>query len=301
LEYYSKVLDQAVPLRARHKEEIHYAIRDLSKMLTGDRASLPKDYMGDPRTLNAYLRFYLPWNLYRLTRLFQGMDFNLPENGVIIDLGAGPLTVAQALWIAKPELRDKRLTFINVDRSPKPMREGQKLFEALAGKSPWKMVNVKGGPSSKIREKADLLITANMVNEASSGMRTPLQLWANKFCQQISRMLAPKGKMLIIEPGIRRSGRVLSIMRNEFMERGLSILAPCPHQEECPLNGEQGKSWCHFNFDSNHAPEWLQKLSAKCRMEKDNVSMSFLYVAQSDTPPPAAAEDEMLIRIFQNR
>ncbi len=296
LEYYEKILDQAAPLRARHREEVHYAIRDLSKMLTGDRASLPKDYMGDPRTFNAYLRFFLPWNLYRLTRLFQGMDFDLPNDGVIIDLGAGPLTVAQALWIAKPNLREKRLTFINVDRSPKPMREGQKLFEALAPKSPWKMVNVKGGPSSKVREKANLLITANMVNEASSGMRTPLPLWANKFSQQISRMLAPKGKILIIEPGIRRSGRVLSLLRNEFIEKGLSILAPCPHHEECPMSGEQGKSWCHFNFDSTHAPEWLQKLAKKCRMEKDNVSMSFLYVGQADAPTPVPEENSMLIR-----
>ena len=151
LEYYVKVLDQAAPLRARHKEEIHYAIRDLSKMLTGDRASLPKDYMGDPRTFNAYLRFFLPWNLYRLTRLFQGMDFDLPDNGVIIDLGAGPLTVAQALWIAKPNLREKRLTFINVDRSPKPMREGQKLFEALAPKSPW--LTSKAGHHPKFAKK----------------------------------------------------------------------------------------------------------------------------------------------------
>ncbi|CCO23915.1 small ribosomal subunit Rsm22 family protein [Maridesulfovibrio hydrothermalis] len=296
LENYLNILDKAVPLRSKHKTELPYAIRDLSKALTGERSSLPKDYMGDPRSLNAYLRYFLPWNLYRLSRLFQGLDINLPDNGIIIDLGAGPLTVAQALWIARPDLREKKLTFINVDRSPKPMREGAKLFEALASKSPWRMVNVKGGPSSKIRERANLLVTANMVNEAASGMKAPLPVWSAKFCQHISRMLAPEGKMLIIEPGIRRSGRTLSVMRNEFIEKGYSILAPCPHEEECPMTAEHGKPWCHFNFDSNHSPVWLQKLSARCRLEKDNVSLSFLYVGQPGTPSPVPHEGEMLIR-----
>ena len=300
LENYLNILDIASPLHPKHKAELPYAIRDLSNMLTEERSNLPKDYMSEPRSLNAYMRYFLPWNLYRLTRLFQGLEINLPDGGVVIDLGAGPLTVAQALWIARPDLREKKLTFVNVDRTPKPMREGVKLFEALAGNSKWRHVNVKGGPSSKIREKADLLVTANMVNEASSGTRTPLPVWASKFCQQLSRMLAPNGKILIIEPGIRRSGRVLSVMRNEFIEHGCSILAPCPHQEECPLSGDQGKSWCHFNFDSDHAPMWLQKLSSRCRLEKNNVSMSFLYVAQPGTPVTEPREGEMLIRTISD-
>lgn len=301
LDHYLNVLNKAMPLRAKHKEELPYAIRDLSRALTGERASLPKDYMAEPRSLNAYLRYFLPWNLYRMARLFQSLEINLPDNGVVIDLGAGPLTVAQALWIARPDLREKKLTFVNVDRTPKPMREATKLFEALAGeKSPWRMVNVKGGTTSKIREKANLLVTANMVNEASGGTRTPLPIWAEKFCTSISRMLAPEGRILIIEPGIRMSGRVLSVIRNEYIEKGFSILGPCTHHEECPMNGEQGKAWCHFNFDADNAPVWLQKLSANCRLEKTNVSMSFLYVGLPGTETPQPHEGEMRIRAISD-
>ncbi|WP_027721009.1 small ribosomal subunit Rsm22 family protein [Maridesulfovibrio zosterae] len=301
LDHYLNVLNKAMPLRSKHKTELPYAIRDLSRALTGERASLPKDYMAEPRSLNAYLRYFLPWNLYRMSRLFQGLDITLPDDGVIIDLGAGPLTVAQALWIARPELREKKLTFVNVDRTPKPMREATKLFEALAGEnSPWRMINVKGGTTSKIREKADLLVTANMVNEASGGTRAPLPIWAEKFCTSISRMLAPKGRILIIEPGIRMSGRVLSVIRNEYIEKGFSILGPCTHHEECPMNGEQGKAWCHFNFDAENAPVWLQKLSANCRLEKSNVSLSFLYVAQPGTETQQPHEGEIRIRAISD-
>ncbi|WP_320172571.1 small ribosomal subunit Rsm22 family protein [Maridesulfovibrio sp.] len=301
LDGYLAVLDRIVPLRAKHMAELHYAIRDLSRSLTGERSSLSNDYMGDPRSLNAYLRYFLPWNLYRLSRLFQGLDIRLPENGTVIDLGAGPLTVAQALWIARPELRTRKLTFINVDRTPKSMREGNSLFEALAGPdTPWRMVNVKGGSTSKIREKADLLVCANMVNEASAGTRIPLPVWAENFCSSMVSKLAPEARMLIIEPGIRRSGRVLSVIREEFIGSGYSILAPCTHAEECPMNGERGKSWCHFNFDSDHAPKWLRELSIRCRLEKDNVSLSFLYVGLPEDSPEQPREGEMLIRTISD-
>lgn len=296
LESYGKILGKAVPMRTKHLEELHYSIRDLSRMLTGDRADLTKDYMGDPRSLSAYLRYFLPWNLYRLTRLFSGLDIKLPDNGIVIDLGAGPITVAQALWIARPELRKKKLTFINVDRTPKPMKEGQKIFSEMAGDCPWKLVNVKGGASSKLREKADLLVSANMVNETIMNMRTPMSTWAEKFCLQLGRMLAKNGRLLLVEPGVRHCGRAISVLRNEFLQNGWSPLAPCPHSCECPMPGEHGTPWCHFNFDTRHAPKWLQELSARCRLEKDNVSLSFLYMSQPHEKLPVKNEDGITVR-----
>jgi hypothetical protein len=296
LESYKKILGKAAPMRTRHLDELHYSIRDLSRMLTGDRADLTNDYMGDPRSLNAYLRYFLPWNLYRLTRLLASLEIKLHDDSIIVDLGAGPLTFAQALWISRPDLRNKKLTIINVDRTPKVMKQGQALFNELAGKSPWKIVNVKGGITTKLREKADLLVSANMVNEIIMGLRTPLGLWAEKFCHQLGKMLAKNGRLLLIEPGVRHCGRAISVMRNEFLQNGWSVLAPCPHSGECPMPGEHGTPWCHFNFNTTHAPQWLQELSARCGLEKDNVSLTFLYAAQPHEEIPAKDENAFAVR-----
>lgn len=296
LESYEKALQKAAPMRTKHLEELHYSIRDLSRMLTGDRADLTNDYMGDPRSMNAYLRYFLPWNLYRLTRLFSVLDISLPENGIVADLGAGPLTVAQALWIARPDLRKKKLTFINLDRTPKIMKQGQHIFEEMAPDCKWKIVNVKGGISNKLREKANLLVSANMINEIIMGMRTPLPVWAEKFSIQIGKMLAKNGRMLIVEPGVRQSGRAISVIRAELLQNGWSALAPCPHNCECPMPGEHGTPWCHFNFDSQSAPQWLQALSARCGLEKDNVSLSFLYMAQPHEELNEPANDNFSVR-----
>lgn len=296
LESYGKVISKAVPMRTRHFDELHYCIRDLSRMLNGDQADLTNDYMGDPRSLNAYLRYYLPWNLYRMTRLLSSLDLRLPDNGIVADLGAGPLTVAQALWIARPELRKKKLTIVNMDRTPKVMKEGQKIFHEMVGDCPWKIVNIKGGISTKLRERADLLVCANMINEIITNLRNPMAVWAEKFCLQLGKMLSKTGRLLLIEPGVRHCGRALSVMRNEFLENGWSPLAPCPHREECPMPGEHGTSWCHFNFDTRFAPQWLQDLSSRCGLEKDNVSLSFLYMAKPSEEDHVEDSSDLTVR-----
>ncbi len=52
-----------------------------------------------------------------------------------------------------------------------------------------------------------------------------------EFCLSMVHKLAPEGRILIIEPGIRRSGRVLSVIRQEFVNAGFPISAPALTQK----------------------------------------------------------------------
>ena len=281
-----RVLDAVKPLKARHRAELPGNIRLLSGLLTEDRDDLGRDYMGDPRTLSAYLRYFLPWNLYRLGRLFTGLDLDLPENATVVDFGAGPLTSALALWLARPALRSRRLNLVCVDRSPKPMREGLDLFRAVAGEdSPWKITLVKGALGMSLREKADLLVLANTVNELSWTRRQDLEEDASRLAQTLLRGLTPAGRVLLVEPGTRGAGRVLAAVRGAGLELGLNPLAPCPHLRRCPMPGREPGPWCHFNFDTAGAPDWLAKLTAKADLTKRNLSLSFLFLAKGAEPP----------------
>jgi len=47
-----------------------------------------------------------------------------------------------------------------------------------------------------------------------------------------------------------------------------------------PATGK-GAPWCHFNLSVNGAPDWLQGISREARLEKEGVSMSFLYLSPS--------------------
>ena len=97
---FGALLRKAWPLKSKHRDPLKYAIRDMSRGLTVDRNDRRADYMADAKTLSPYLYYFLPWNLYRLSRLFTGLDFDVPDGAQVADLGSGPLTTVLALWIA---------------------------------------------------------------------------------------------------------------------------------------------------------------------------------------------------------
>jgi hypothetical protein len=282
-----KHLDAAMPMRRQHRRELPGEIRHLSHLLTDERGDLKRDYLADPATLSAYLRYFLPWNIYRLGVLFAGLGLdpggdNPNGAATIIDLGAGPLTAPLALWLSRPRLRKRPLTFICVDRAPKPMRLGLDVLHSLAaaqgGLAPWKITLVKGPLDARLREKADLIFVANALNEVlHRGESEELLETAEAMAGHLSSMLTPTGALCVVEPGVRPSAHLLAALRRGFLHHGLKPLAPCPHTEPCPMSGRGYTAWCHFNFDAEAAPGWLKKLSDEAKLPKDNVSLSFLH------------------------
>lgn len=282
---FSKHLDAVMPMRRQHRHELPRQIRQLSHLLTDERDDLKRDYLSDPAALSAYMRYFLPWNIYRLGVLFAGLALDpggdTPEaEATVIDLGAGPLTAAMALWMARPHLRHRKMHFICVDHAQKPMRLGLDTLKSLASKhglAPWRVTLVKGSLDERLREKADLVIMANALNEVLQRGEGALLEDADSLAGHLTSMLTPAGQLMIVEPGIRPSAHLLSALRRGLLHRGLKPLAPCPHTSACPMSGRGYTAWCHFNFDAEAAPAWLKRQSEDARLTKDNVSLSFLH------------------------
>lgn len=279
-------LDAAMPMRRQHRQELPGDIRRLSHLLTDERDELRRDYLTDPAAVSAYLRYFLPWNIYRLGVLFAGLALdpggdNPDDETTVIDLGSGPLTAPLALWMSRPHLRRRRLHFICVDRAPKPMRLGLDVLASMAvqqgGLAPWRITLVKGALDAHLREKAGLVIMANALNEVLHRGEGDLLEDAEDLARQLCAMLTPTGQLLLVEPGIRPSAHLISALRRGLLHRGLLPLAPCPHTGPCPMSGRGYTAWCHFNFDAAPAPAWLRRLSEEARLAKDNVSLSFLH------------------------
>ncbi|MGE4290901.1 MAG: small ribosomal subunit Rsm22 family protein [Desulfovibrio sp.] len=300
LAVFGRALDKIHPLKGKHRETLPYGIRDLSRMLTEERGEINSDYMGHPASRTAYLRYFLPWNLYRLVRLFQGLERDglglaPAENATVADLGSGPLTVPLALWIALPELRERPLRLVCVDRTPGIMRDGLALLREMAGeKLPWKIDLVKGPMHTEIRGRADLLVAANALNELQWGPGGSLPTQAERVTSILRKNLAEDGKLLVIEPGTRRSGTILSHLRSACLDQGFAPLSPCPHFSECPMPGVGNKPWCHFRLPVTGVPRWLQALSNRAGLPKNDTSISFLLMSR------APVEQSNLVRAVSN-
>lgn len=338
---FQSVIQNVRPLSARQLLTLPREIRDLSHSLTDTRGERRVGYMNEKVQLSAYTRYFMWWNLIRLTRLFANIDFSalgLKDGDVCLDLGSGPLTAVIALWISRPELRNLKLTWYCMDISQGALAFGEELYLTVAGRVPgeklekregvksesvdtdegveyaenveselfshWKIIRVKGTIGTSLKQKAKFIVCANMLNEAYQNADRPPDFLAKKYTDGISSYLDSDAKegtgILVIEPGVPKAARFLSLMRDCFIRRGLTVLSPCPHEKECPMDGRNihkktdsgsGK-WCNFAFSTEEAPSKLLKLSAMAGIPKERAVLSFVFGVKSN-----CAKDEKMLSL----
>jgi hypothetical protein len=315
----SALVDKAFPLSKKHRFGLPRDVAELSRLLTGERGSRTVSYLGKPPLLSAYLRYFLPWNIFRLCRLLPHLPLHLKAGDAVTDLGSGPLTFVIALWIARPDLRSVPLEFRCLDRTSLVLEAGEKLFYALVDsetpetfgadktgadkKSPWIIKTIKGEIGTPVfGQKAALVSAVNVFNEARDAQHSA-QAEAAAIAAKLERLGA---SVLVVEPGVPRGGEFICCLRASLSRLGLAPRSPCTHSGECPMpagnagsnasrapsgqdkrgGGASGK-WCHFAFDTLDAPESLHKLSADAGIPKERAVLSFLLAGKAEALPEA--------------
>ncbi len=86
--------------------------------------------------------------------------------------------------------------------------------------------------------------------------------------------------LLVVEPSTQLQARKLMQARKEFIEKGFSALAPCTHQQDCPLLTQSAKDWCHtrVGFDQ---PKWFSDIENHLPMRNQSVSFSYLLLSRT--------------------
>jgi len=320
------LIDKVFPLPARFRSGLPRDVAELSALLTSHREDRGGSYLGKPALLSAYLRYFLPWNIYRLCRLFNSLPLDLKPGDSVNDLGAGPLTLAISLWISHPDLRKIPLEFRCLDRTALVLDAGKKLFTALTAETggtnspacPWTTRTIRGelrrngSLSVVIRGKpAALSAAANVYNELfwalSPHDSDGLESFAENQARLLSSLTEKSGLILVVEPGIPRSGEFITHLRTRLMSEGRFPLSPCTHHAPCPFPGGVGLTggkakWCHFAFDTADAPAELQKLSVAAHLPKERAALSFILAGPAPHAGTATkkAEPSVKIRILSD-
>ena len=293
LNSFDEIIQGVRPLNSRQLQQLPEHIRNLSHQLTDDRASRRLGYMNDNIQLSSYVRYYTWWNLVRLTRLFANLpDSVFPASDTTcLDLGSGPLTVVTALWLARPELRKLHLTWYCLDVSANSMALGEDIYLSVAAKAkaadptiePWQIIRVKGPFGTTIKQKAGLLTCANMLNELDQASDMPPEFQTKKYYEQLQRYTEKDAGIILVEPGVPKAARTLSLLRTRYIKDGRTIAAPCPHAGDCPMSGFKAytgskNKWCNFAFSTEDAPRKLQKLSDMAKLPKERATLSFMAI-----------------------
>ena len=301
IENFDNIVQGIKPLNSKQIAKLPGTIRNLSHQLTDERDRRRLGYMNNVEELSAYVRYFTWWNLVRLTRVFANMnseDFHLNDGDFCLDLGSGPLTVVIALWLARPELREKKLTWYCVDISQGALALGEDLYLSIAAKTPsknenaepnWNIIRVKGELGINIKNKVSFVTCANMFNELNQKTQTAADILAKNHINSVFSYTKENASIFIAEPGIPSSAHFVSLVRNELISKGFNINSPCPHFEKCPMHGKNAKlggqtKWCNFAFTTEKAPNRLLKLSNDSGIPKERAVISFIFGNNFEKP-----------------
>ena len=357
LDMLPEALAKVWPLNTAHRRSLPDDVADLSRLLTTERAGLARPYWSSPASISAYLYYFLPWNLVRLTRILASLPLPDPSSvapqggeALLVDVGSGPLTLPLALWLARPQWRTAPLRVLALDTSSQPLELGKTLMEVLGemtGQPVWPVRLARAPLDQVVRQAAPLLAggrarpwlvsAANVLNELRFGKKRSRGASAmededefdsldgddadfdgnsdtgadgekpegcredrlDSFLESLSPLFDHVGAqreenadaavgpaLLFVEPGTRLGGSTIMRLRQLAVDGGLTALAPCPHQLDCPLlRGQGGRTWCHFTFGSEGAPLWLEDISLTAGLGKSGLSLSPLLLAALPESP----------------
>ena len=304
LDHFDEIIQGVRPLNSKQLQQLPQNIKALSHQLTDMRSERRLGYMNETVQLSSYVRYYTWWNLVRLTRLFANLPSELFPSGpaVCLDMGSGPLTVINALFLARPELRNLELTWYCVDVSSNSLALGEDIFLSLAAKlkaNPWKIIRVKGSFGVSLKQKADFITCANMLNELDQASTMPPEFQTKKYYEQFMHYASKEASFILVEPGIPKAARTLSLLRERFIKDDFYIKAPCPHSQDCPMNGFKSytgskNKWCNFAFSTTDAPARLLKLSEQAKLPKERATLSFICAGKNKNQQE---DDGLLCRI----
>jgi ribosomal protein RSM22 (predicted rRNA methylase) len=218
----------------------------------------------------AYAAYRLPATFAALVAALREVRDQWPGElpRTLLDAGAGPGT---ALWAAReifPELERGTL----LERDPRMIAFGQRLAahatSPLIRDARWQRLDLSARWEA---EPHDLVVMAYVLNEIPEERRAAVV--------DALRSRATGG-LLLLEPGTPAGFAVIREARRQLLATGATVLAPCPHDADCPL---PAGDWCHFAQRVTRSRVHRVAKGGTLGYEDEK----FSYVAVAGTPAPA--------------
>ncbi len=238
-------------LSAIDRRSLAHAVEELSRNYRNKSASagLSPGFTGNDLQRAAYLLTRLPATYAAIHAVLREVKERMPglEVRSLLDLGAGPGT---AMWAAAEIFSElERVTL--VEQSSGFIRLGQK----FAASAPSAAVQTARWVEADLKHETqlpehDLVIISYALGELPSTSRSRPLLSAWRAAAKV---------IVVIEPGTPRGFEVILHARNELLQQKAHLVAPCPHEKQCPMDlcgtavpgcvspaSKRKQDWCHF-------------------------------------------------------
>jgi ribosomal protein RSM22 (predicted rRNA methylase) len=220
----------------------------------------------------AYLAVRFPATYAVNRRVFSELKLRAPQAQIttLFDVGAGPGTALFAAAEAFPEL--ERATLLEADEHW--LKTGKDLVRAsgLNRELNWLTGDLRSGFSC---EQHDLVVISYVLGElgpkAADGVIRKAWSCARQF-------------LAVVEPGTPRGFAGIHAARATLIGMGAEIVAPCPHQQQCPMAAVG--DWCHFSQRLERTAEHRQLKGGALGYEDEK--FSYIIAGRQSTPMPGA-------------
>lgn len=207
----------------------------------------------DADTQAAYLSYFFPLNYIRNLKVFDEFARHPSLLGFTdyVDFGFG---LGSSLLAATDlGLTSRISTPLALDSLQAPLRVFQKYF--------WdRDLRTHGTPP---RGRGSLGVFSYSLNELPSP-----PTWMNDL-----------ETLVILEPSTSTFGRRLMSLRQNLLNNGYHIWAPCTHAQPCPLLEKSPRDWCHDRVHWTR-PDWFAALEHHLPMKNATLTYSYLIASR---------------------
>lgn len=212
----------------------------------------------------ATLSYFMPLNGVRLGAVFKEVERFLPEQMIseIWDFGSG---LGTTQWVLEDQAWLPSRSLFRVETSSRALDVHSQLENGS-----WHSEN-RSLAHQPSREGAMAIFSYSFL--------------------EMQKSLPSLGKfdhILILEPSTRECGRALMEWRSKFLHEGFHILAPCTHDEACPLLSQSSRDWCHMRVPFEQ-PDWFQQIESHLPMKNRSLTYSYLLISRSQKRAVSAA------------
>jgi ribosomal protein RSM22 (predicted rRNA methylase) len=251
---------------------------ELSIAFTRERGSLPLNYLNAPKYRSGYILYFTVTNyLKALHCLSEAGWVHGGKRIKVLDIGTGPGT---ALLAAADFFEGADISLTGIDQNRPILKDARALLRTHMGSDVGLNLISAFITHKNLRHvlghgRYDIIFLSNILSELKDEVEAGRMIGA-----LLSDHLAPAGRLIVIEPALQRTSRSLMTVRDILLgfEIPLRIVAPCLHENACPMRIMGRRDWCHMYLDWER-PAIIEKIDRLVGNRKDYLKFSYLIAA----------------------
>lgn len=281
---FHKLSGPADVLQTREFRSVVEAVKKLQHGLETGDSLIGEDYFSQPDLLGAYLLYY--WVL----RYQQGLSLinelpHAPQR--VLDLGSGPGAFSFAA------LRHGAREVVALDRNPTAL----KLASEVCGRYGFPLTirthSLQRFPYP-VEGKFDLIIVGYCLEELFPASQKEWNQRQREWIGGLRNYLTEEGSLLFVESSLAHSNRRLLVLRDQLVQEGYPVQAPCVWKGACPAL--ESKSVCYAQRDLDK-PYLIGQIQRAAQINLNSLKMSYLILRNPEAGWPSLP-DHPLYRVI---